>query len=103
VLSTAVIARLVAAWQTSRPSMATRKTSNRRVDLRAGAGRDAGNQGVRVQGRRADDGIMLLGSAQDRWRAVSGPHLSRWCAGARLDKAMLVERPDADEAAGVAA
>jgi putative transposase len=46
----------------------------------------------------------LRESARDlRW-AVDGPHLVALVrAGARFDKGILVERPDVDEAAGVAA
>jgi ATP-dependent Zn protease len=46
----------------------------------------------------------LRESARDRWWAVNGPHLVALVrAGARFDKGILVERPDVDEAAGVAA
>ena len=39
--------------------------------------------------------FKLLESAQDRWRAVNGPHLVALVrAGARFDKAVMVERPD---------
>jgi transposase-like protein len=48
--------------------------------------------------------FKLLEAAQDRWRSVNGPHLVALVrAGARFDKGILVERPDVDEAAGVAA
>ena len=47
--------------------------------------------------------FKLLEAAQDRWRSVNGPHLVALVrAGARFDKGILVERPDVDEAAGVA-
>jgi putative transposase len=37
----------------------------------------------------------LLEAAQDRWRAVNGPHLVALVrAGARFDKGVMVERPD---------
>ena len=36
--------------------------------------------------------FKLLEAAQDRWRAVNGPHLVR--AGARFNKGVMVERPD---------
>ena len=37
----------------------------------------------------------LLAAAQDRWRAVNGPHLVALVrAGARFDKGVMVERPD---------
>jgi hypothetical protein len=40
-------------------------------------------------------GFKLLESAQDRWRAVNGPHLVALVrAGARFDKGVMVERPD---------
>ena len=46
--------------------------------------------------------FKLLESAQDRWRAVNGPHLVALVrAGARFDKGVMVERPN--EAAEVAA
>jgi putative transposase len=46
----------------------------------------------------------LRESARDRRWAVNGPHLVALVrAGARFDKGILVERPDVDEAAGVAA
>jgi len=39
--------------------------------------------------------FKLLKSAQDRWRAVNGPHLVVLVrAGARFDKGVMVERPD---------
>ena len=39
--------------------------------------------------------FKLLESAQDRWRAVNGPHLAALVrAGARFDKGVMVERPD---------
>jgi putative transposase len=45
--------------------------------------------------------FKLLEAAQDRWRAVNGPHLVALVrAGARFDKGVMVERPDdAQEAA----
>jgi putative transposase len=46
--------------------------------------------------------FKLLEAAQDRWRAVDGPHLVALVrAGARFDKGVMVERPD--EAGEVAA
>jgi len=64
----------------------------------------AGDQGARVQGRGLAMASTLRESARDRWRAVNGPHLVALVrAGARFDKGILVERPDVDEAAGVAA
>ena len=39
--------------------------------------------------------FKLLEAAQDRWRAVNGPHLVALVrAGARFDKGVIVERPD---------
>jgi putative transposase len=39
--------------------------------------------------------FKLLEAAQDRWRAVNGPHLVALVrAGARFDKGVMVERPD---------
>jgi putative transposase len=41
--------------------------------------------------------FKLLESAQDRWRAVNGPHLVALVrAGARFDKGVMIERPDED-------
>jgi putative transposase len=38
--------------------------------------------------------FKLLASAQDRWRAVNGPHLVALVrAGARFERGLLVERP----------
>ena len=39
--------------------------------------------------------FKLLEAAQDRWRAVNGPHLVAMVrAGARFDKGVMIERPD---------
>ena len=39
--------------------------------------------------------FKLLEAAQDRWRAVNGPHLVALVrAGARFDKGVMVERPN---------
>ena len=39
--------------------------------------------------------LKLLEAAQDRWRAVNGPHLVALVrAGARFDKGVMIERPD---------
>jgi putative transposase len=41
--------------------------------------------------------FKLLEAAQDRWRAVNGPHLVALVrAGTRFDKGVMVERPDED-------
>jgi len=61
-----------------------------------------GGRAWRVWVRRARCGpcrvamaFKLLESAQDRWRAVNGPHLVALVrAGARFDKGVMVERPD---------
>ena len=46
--------------------------------------------------------FKLLEAAQDRWRAVNGPHLVALVrAGTRFDKGVMIERPD--EAQEVAA
>ena len=42
--------------------------------------------------------FKLLEAAQDRWRAVNGPHLVALVrAGARFDKGVMIERPNEDE------
>jgi putative transposase len=42
--------------------------------------------------------FKLLEAAQDRWRAVNGPHLVALVrAGARFEKGVMVERPDEAE------
>ena len=42
--------------------------------------------------------FKLLEAAQDRWRAVNGPQLVALVrAGARFDKAVMIERPDDPE------
>ena len=39
--------------------------------------------------------FKLIQAAQDRWRAVNGPHLVALVrAGARFDKGVIIERPD---------
>jgi putative transposase len=39
--------------------------------------------------------FKLLEAAQDRWRAVNGPHLVALVrAGARFEKGVVVERPE---------
>jgi putative transposase len=41
--------------------------------------------------------FKLLEAAQDRWRAVNGPHLVALVrAGARFDKGVMIQRPDED-------
>jgi hypothetical protein len=87
-----------------------RDRQGRRLVVRNGHARQrqvltaAGDQGARVQGRGLAMASTLRESARDRWWAVNGPHLVALVrAGARFDKGILVERPDVDEAAGVAA
>jgi len=42
--------------------------------------------------------FKLLEAAQDRWRAVNGPHLVALVrAGASFDKGVMIERPDEDQ------
>jgi hypothetical protein len=66
-----------------------------RVDLLHRPAANQGDQGPRVQGAGPGDGFKLLESAQQRWRAVNGPHLVALVrAGARFDKGVMVERPD---------
>jgi hypothetical protein len=46
--------------------------------------------------------FKLIAAAQDRWRAVNGPHLVALVrAGARFEKGVIVERqhPDQEDAA----
>ena len=73
-----------------------------RVDLRLGAAADPGDQGARSKTAGLAMAFKLLEAAQDRWRAVNGPHLVALVrAGARFDKGVMIERPD--EAQEVAA
>jgi hypothetical protein len=44
--------------------------------------------------------FKLIEAAQDRWRAVNGPHLVALVrAGARFDKGVIVERDQQDQEA----
>jgi putative transposase len=76
-------------WQhlkTSNPIESTFSTVRLRTRVTKGPGSKA--QGLAMA-------FKLLESAQDRWRAVNGPHLVALVrAGARFDKGVMVERPD---------
>jgi putative transposase len=76
-------------WQhlkTSNPIESTFSTVRLRTRVTKGPGSKA--QGLAMA-------FKLLASAQDRWRAVNGPHLVALVrAGARFDKGVVVERPD---------
>jgi putative transposase len=76
-------------WQhlkTSNPIESTFSTVRLRTRVTKGPGSKA--QGLAMA-------FKLLESAQDRWRALNGPHLVALVrAGARFDKGVMVERPD---------
>jgi transposase-like protein len=76
-------------WQhlkTSNPIESTFSMVRLRTRLTKGPGSKA--QGLAMA-------FKLLASAQERWRAVNGPHLVALVrAGARFDKGVMVERPD---------
>jgi transposase-like protein len=76
-------------WQhlkTSNPIESTFSTVRLRTRITKGPG-------SKVQGLAM--AFKLLESAQERWRAVNGPHLVALVrAGARFDKGVMVERPD---------
>jgi putative transposase len=76
-------------WQhlkTTNPIESTFSTVRLRTRVTKGPGSKA--QGLAMA-------FKLLESAQDRWRAVNGPHLVALVrAGARFDKGVMVERPD---------
>jgi putative transposase len=76
-------------WQhlrTSNPIESTFATVRLRTRVTKGPGSKA--QGLAMA-------FKLLESAQQRWRAVNGPHLVALVrAGARFDKGVMVERPD---------
>ncbi len=75
-------------WQhlkTSNPIESTFSTVRLRTRVTKGPGSKA--QGLAMA-------FKLLESAQERWRAVNGPHLVALVrAGARFDKGVMVERP----------
>jgi transposase-like protein len=76
-------------WQhlkTSNPIESTFSTVRLRTRVTKGPGSKAAGLAM---------AFKLLESAQDRWRAVNGPHLVALVrAGARFDKGVMVERPD---------
>jgi putative transposase len=76
-------------WQhlkTSNPIESTFSSVRLRTRVTKGPGSKA--QGLAMA-------FKLLESAQQRWRAVNGPHLVALVrAGARFDKGVMVERPD---------
>jgi putative transposase len=83
-------------WQhlkTSNPIESTFSTVRLRTRVTKGPGSKAAGLAM---------AFKLLEAAQDRWRAVNGPHLVALVrAGARFDKGVMIERPD--EAQEVAA
>ena len=78
--------------KTSNPIESTFSTVRLRIRVTKGPGSKAAGLAM---------AFKLLEAAQDRWRAVNGPHLVALVrAGARFDKGVMVERPDeAQEAA----
>jgi transposase-like protein len=79
--------------KTSNPIESTFSTVRLRTRVTKGPGSKAAGLAM---------AFKLLEAAQDRWRAINGPHLVVLVrAGARFDKGVMVERPD--EAQEVAA
>ena len=78
--------------KTSNPIESTFSTVRLRTRVTKGPGSKAAGLAM---------AFKLLDAAQDRWRAVNGPHLVALVrAGARFDKGVMIERPDeAPEAA----
>src|SRR5215203_5407545 len=76
-------------WQhlkTSNPIESTFSTVRLRTRVTKGPGSKAAGLAM---------AFKLLEAAQDRWRAVNGPHLVALVrAGARFDKGVMIERPD---------
>jgi transposase-like protein len=76
-------------WQhlkTSNPIESTFSSVRRRTRVTKGPGSKAAGLAM---------AFKLLEAAQQRWRAVNGPHLVALVrAGARFDKGVMVERPD---------
>jgi transposase-like protein len=76
-------------WQhlrTSNPIESTFATVRLRTRVTKGPGSKAAGLAM---------AFKLLVSAQERWRAVNGPHLVALVrAGARFDKGVMIERPD---------
>jgi putative transposase len=72
--------------RTSNPIESTFSTVRLRTRVTKGPGSNAAGLAMVFK---------LLEAAQDRWRAVNGPHLVALVrAGARFDKGVMVERPD---------
>jgi transposase-like protein len=77
--------------RTSNPIESTFSTVRLRTRVTKGPGSKAAGLAM---------AFKLLEAAQDRWRAVNGPHLVALVrAGARFDKGVMVERPDDDQEA----
>src|SRR5215211_801969 len=75
--------------KTSNPIESTFSTVRLRTRVTKGPGSKAAGLAM---------AFKLLEAAQDRWRAVNGPHLVALVrAGARFDKGVMVERPDGVE------
>ncbi len=76
-------------WQhlrTTNPIESTFATVRHRTRITRGPGSRAAGLAI---------AFKLIKAAQDRWRAVNGPHLVALVrAGARFDGGRLVERPD---------
>ena len=74
--------------KTSNPIESTFSTVRLRTRVTKGPGSKAAGLAM---------AFKLLEAAQDRWRAVNGPHLVALVrAGARFDKGVMIERPDED-------
>jgi len=72
--------------RTSNPIESTFSTVRLRTRVTKGPGSKAAGLAM---------AFKLLEAAQDRWRAVNGPHLVALVrAGARFDKGVIIERPD---------
>jgi hypothetical protein len=72
--------------RTSNPIASTFSTVRLRTRVTKGPGSKAAGLAM---------AFKLLEAAQDRWRAVNGPHLVALVrAGARFDKGVIIERPD---------
>jgi hypothetical protein len=69
-------------------------TKESRVDLLAGAGQNPVTKGPGSKQAGLAMVFKLLEAAEQRWRAVNGPHLVALVrAGAKFEKGKLVERP----------
>jgi putative transposase len=80
--------------KTSNPIESTFST----VRLRTRVTKGPGSKGPGSKAAGLAMAFKLLEAAQDRWRAVNGPHLVALVrAGARFDKGVMVERPDEDQ------